>query len=88
MAHHGAARQESPKVSFLSTYAVALESLLTDPAIIEVAINPDGEVWFEKQGAVHMERASSIEPFSQRKANIFQERRLVFQKSNLLENLF
>ncbi|MAO79050.1 MAG: type II secretion system protein E, partial [Nocardioides sp.] len=48
---------------------MALESLLTDPAIIEVAINPDGEVWFEKQGAVHMERASSIEPFSQRKAS-------------------
>ena len=32
------------KASFLTTYLRPLETVLTDPAIVEIAINPDGRV--------------------------------------------
>jgi type IV secretion system protein VirB11 len=40
--------------SFLSTYLRPLRPCLDDPRVVEVAINPDGRVWVERQGDAHM----------------------------------
>jgi len=42
------------KPTFLSTYLTPIEGLLLDPSIVEIAVNADGKVWIEKQGASHM----------------------------------
>lgn len=40
--------------SFLASYLKPLAPVLTDPDVVEIAINPDGQVWTERQGAAHM----------------------------------
>ena len=45
-------------MSYLDTYLQALDPLLSDPATIEIAINADGRIWVERQGAVHMAEAA------------------------------
>ena len=46
--------------SFLATYLKPLDGLLTEPDVVEIAINPDGQVWFETQGDAHMRRFDGI----------------------------
>ena len=46
--------------SFLGTYLRPLSPLLDDEAIVEIAINPDGRVWYERQGAAHMAIADAL----------------------------
>ena len=46
---------EPIRATFLASYLAPLHPLLTDPAIVEVAINPDGRVWVERQGAPVMD---------------------------------
>ena len=46
--------------SFLATYLKPLTAALTDPYVVEIAINPDGQVWVETQGAAHMQRVGDI----------------------------
>lgn len=40
--------------SFLESYVEPIHELLTDPSIVEIAINPDGKIWAEQQGAPFM----------------------------------
>lgn len=40
--------------SFLTKYLGPLRAVLDDPDVVEIAINPDGQVWLERQGAAHM----------------------------------
>ncbi|SFE87727.1 ATPase, T2SS/T4P/T4SS family [Roseivivax sediminis] len=49
----------TPKASFLASYLAPLQEYLADPNMVEVAINPDGRVWVERQGDSHMEE---VEP--------------------------
>lgn len=51
----------SGAATFLASYLNPLEKALTDPRIVEVAINPDGKVWVESQGSAHMELLDGIE---------------------------
>lgn len=51
---------EAVRASFLASYLAPLHPLLSDPTVVEVAINPDGQVWVERQGAAHMELVSRI----------------------------
>ena len=46
--------------SFLATYLRPLDGLLTGPDVVEIAINPNGQVWFEAQGDAHMRRLDGI----------------------------
>ena len=46
--------------SFLATYLKPLATALTAPDVVEIAVNPDGQVWFETQGAVYMKRLGDI----------------------------
>jgi len=41
-------------MSYLDSYLAVLDPLLTDPAVMEIAINADGRIWVERAGAVHM----------------------------------
>ncbi len=41
--------------SYLERYLSAFELWLTDDDIVEIALNPDGQVWVEQRGAVSME---------------------------------
>ncbi|GGA21593.1 MULTISPECIES: ATPase, T2SS/T4P/T4SS family [Salipiger] len=49
-----------PRASFLESYLAPLGSYLGDPDVVEVAINPDGSVWIERQGNSHMQRAEGL----------------------------
>jgi type IV secretion system protein VirB11 len=42
--------------SFLGTYLTPIAPLFLRDDLVEVAINPDGKVWIERKGAIHMER--------------------------------
>ena len=44
-------------MSYLAEYLKALEPLLTDPGVIEIAVNANGRTWVERAGAVHMVEA-------------------------------
>lgn len=44
-------------MSYLAEYLKALEPLLSDPSVIEIAVNADGRTWIERAGAVHMAEA-------------------------------
>jgi type IV secretion system protein VirB11 len=46
--------------SFLATYLKPLATALTATDVVEIAVNSDGQVWFETQGAVHMRRFGDI----------------------------
>lgn len=41
--------------SFLGTYLTPLVPFFLRDDLVEIAINPDGQVWIERKGAVHME---------------------------------
>ena len=41
-------------MSYLDTYLGQLDPALSDPAVMEVAINADGRIWLERSGALHM----------------------------------
>ena len=41
-------------MSYLDTYLGQLDPILSDPAVMEVAINADGRIWLERGGALHM----------------------------------
>lgn len=40
--------------SFLESYVESIADEMVDSSIVEIAINPDGKVWVERQGATHM----------------------------------
>ena len=46
--------------SFLAAYLRPLEGTLNDPDVVEIAINPDGQVWVETQGSAHMTRLDGV----------------------------
>lgn len=41
-------------MSYLDTYLQALDPALSDPAVMELAINADGQAWVERAGQIHM----------------------------------
>lgn len=55
------------RTSFLTSYLAPLEPLLEDAGVVEIAINPDGWVWVEHQGAAHMTAETDIQ-FAPRQA--------------------
>mgnify|MGYP003668610560 FL=1 len=48
------------RASFLLSYLAPLSGYLGDPRMVEVTINPDGRVWFERQGDSHMQEAEQL----------------------------
>lgn len=49
--------------SYLEHYLSGFADFLTDPATVEVAVNPDGKIWVLKRGDVHMQPSGhSIKP--------------------------
>ena len=46
--------------TFLASYLRPLAGVLTDADVVEVAINPDGQVWTESQGSAHMKRLDEV----------------------------
>ena len=49
-----------PRGSFLQTYLKKLDRYLKDPKLVEIAINPDGQVWIERQGDDVMKRVEGM----------------------------
>ena len=41
-------------MSYLDTYLAQLDAALSDPAVMELAINADGSIWLERAGQIHM----------------------------------
>ena len=41
-------------MSYLATYLRRLDLVISDPNVIEIAVNADGSVWIETVGAIHM----------------------------------
>ena len=41
-------------MSYLATYLGQLDAALSDPAVMELAINADGSIWLERSGQMHM----------------------------------
>jgi len=41
-------------MSYLDTYLGQLDAALSDPAVMELAINADGTIWEERSGQIHM----------------------------------
>ena len=41
-------------MSYLDTYLGQLDAALSDPAVMELAINADGSIWLERAGQIHM----------------------------------
>ena len=56
--------------SFLVTYLRPLMPLLQDAGVVEVAVNPDGRVWFERQSAPHMVRAEGMSLTAEAASNL------------------
>jgi len=56
--------QIQAQTSYVDAYLEPFAEWLTDPAISELVINPDGQVWIERAGAAHMIPAETgkIEP--------------------------
>lgn len=49
-------------MNYLDRYLEPLLLFFLDPAVIELAINPDGRLWLERAGSVHMQPAG-VEPW-------------------------
>ena len=47
--------------SFLASYLAPLLPLLLDEDLVEIAINPDGQVWIERRGAEHMDLVPQLQ---------------------------
>ena len=45
-------------MSYLDTYLGQLDAALSDPAVMELAINADGSIWLERAGQIHMTASS------------------------------
>ena len=45
-------------MSYLDTYLAQLDPVLSDPSVMEIAINADGAVWVEQSGQIHMGRGA------------------------------
>lgn len=58
----------SGPTSFLQSYLEPIAAVLLAPETVEVAINPDGRIWLERQGGEHMELMES-HTFSPEDAN-------------------
>ena len=69
-------------MSYLDTYLGQLDAALTDPAVMELAINADGAIWVERAGQVHM-GPSGIAPLPARAV-----RDLAAQIANSTANTF
>ena len=41
-------------MSYLDTYLGQLDAGLSNPAVMELAINADGSIWVERAGQIHM----------------------------------
>jgi type IV secretion system protein VirB11 len=41
-------------MSYLDTYLGQLDAALSDPTVMELAINADGSIWLERAGQIHM----------------------------------
>lgn len=41
-------------MSYLDTYLGQLDAALSEPAVMELAINADGTIWLERSGQIHM----------------------------------
>lgn len=48
------------KPSFLASYLTPLRPLLSAPDVVEVALNPDGQVWVERHGQSHMQKCDGL----------------------------
>ena len=48
--------------SYLEHYLGSYAALLTDPATVEIAMNPDRSIWVLKRGDVHMQRHDGLLP--------------------------
>ena len=44
-------------MSYLDTYLGQLDTALSDPAVMDLAINADGSIWLERTGQIHMTRS-------------------------------
>lgn len=59
----GAPKKSGDGASYLEHYLSNFAGLLSDPATVEIAINPDRSVWALKRGDVHMQRLDAkVEP--------------------------
>ncbi|MCX8502258.1 MAG: ATPase, T2SS/T4P/T4SS family, partial [Alphaproteobacteria bacterium] len=59
----GAPKKSGHGASYLEHYLSNFAGLLSDPATVEIAINPDRSVWALKRGDVHMQRLDAkVEP--------------------------
>lgn len=69
-------------MSYLDTYLGQLDAALSDPAVMELAINADGTSWVERAGQIHM-TPSGLAPLPAR-----QVRDLAAQVANSTANTF
>lgn len=69
-------------MSYLDTYLGQLDAALSDPAVMELAINADGSSWVERAGQIHM-TPSGLAPLPVR-----QVRDLAAQVANSTSNTF
>lgn len=69
-------------MSYLDTYLGNLDAALSDPSVIELAINADGRIWLERAGQIHM-TASDLPALPTR-----QVRDLAAQIANSTSNTF
>lgn len=69
-------------MSYLDTYLGNLDAALSDPSVIELAINADGRIWLERAGQIHM-TASDLPALPAR-----QVRDLAAQIANSTSNTF
>ena len=69
-------------MSYLDTYLGQLDPALSDPAVMELAINADGAIWLERSGQIHM-TPSTLQPLPPRSV-----RDLAAQIANSTSNTF
>ena len=69
-------------MSYLDTYLGQLDAALSDPAVMELAINADGTIWVERSGQIHM-GPSELAPLPARSV-----RDLAAQIANSTSNTF
>ena len=69
-------------MSYLDTYLGQLDAALSDPSVIELAINADGTIWLERSGQIHM-TPSGLAPLAARSV-----RDLAAQIANSTANTF
>lgn len=58
--------------SFLASYLAPIADLLDEPDVVEIALNPNGSVWIERQGAAHMDETSDLSLRVEQSTNLAQ----------------